>query len=281
MSTLLLVSGETEPEQPSGTERSATRRGQTLKGALERAGYEVVQAEDAATALTRLGEGPPDLIVLAGSRPGHGAPRVSARYCAATPPRRRSRSCSSRRRRLERGARPRARARISCSRPRSARPRSPTGCADCSRRRGGAAPLPSQRGARRRRARIPPVTAALYLAPGAALPWQDAHATHSARTMSVQRALAWSPRRFRCASSRRDRRVRIHSRHAEPIVAQAGGRPGVERPPEPAGQRDREPALPAGHDPRRQVAEREALEEDLRRHAPHPLRRRGATRRTP
>jgi CheY-like chemotaxis protein len=69
MGTLLLVSGGTETEQPSGTERSATRRGQTLKGALERAGYEVVQAEDAATALTRLGEGPPDLIVLAGAVP--------------------------------------------------------------------------------------------------------------------------------------------------------------------------------------------------------------------
>ena len=69
MSTLLLVSGGTETEQPSGTERSATRRGQTLKGALERAGYEVVQAEDAATALTRLGEGPPDLVVLAGTVP--------------------------------------------------------------------------------------------------------------------------------------------------------------------------------------------------------------------
>jgi CheY-like chemotaxis protein len=67
MSTLLLVSGGTE--QPSGTERSARRHGQTLKGALERAGYEVVQAEDAATALTRLGEGPPDLIVLAGAVP--------------------------------------------------------------------------------------------------------------------------------------------------------------------------------------------------------------------
>jgi CheY-like chemotaxis protein len=69
MGTLLLVSGGTETEQPSGTERSATRRGQTLKGALERAGYEVVQAEDAATALTRLGEGPLDLIVLAGAVP--------------------------------------------------------------------------------------------------------------------------------------------------------------------------------------------------------------------
>ena len=69
MGTLLLVSGETGAEQPSGTERSATRRGQTLKGALERAGYEVVQVGDAAGALARVGEGPPDLIVLAGTVP--------------------------------------------------------------------------------------------------------------------------------------------------------------------------------------------------------------------
>jgi CheY-like chemotaxis protein len=69
MSTLLLVSGGTGTEQPSGTERSAMRRGQTLKGALERAGYEVVQVEDGATALARLGEGPPDLVVLAGTVP--------------------------------------------------------------------------------------------------------------------------------------------------------------------------------------------------------------------
>ena len=69
MGTLLLVSGETGTEQPSGTERSAPRRGQTLKGALERAGYEVVQVEDAATALARLGEGPPHLVVLAGTVP--------------------------------------------------------------------------------------------------------------------------------------------------------------------------------------------------------------------
>ena len=40
-----------------------------MKGALERAGYEVVQVEDAASALARLGEGPPDLVVLAGTVP--------------------------------------------------------------------------------------------------------------------------------------------------------------------------------------------------------------------
>ena len=69
MGTLLLISGETGPGQPSGAERSATRRGQTLKSALERAGYEVVQVEDAAGALARLGEGSPSLIVLAGPVP--------------------------------------------------------------------------------------------------------------------------------------------------------------------------------------------------------------------
>jgi CheY-like chemotaxis protein len=69
MSTLLLVGGETRSEQPSGPERAGARRGPTLKGALERAGYEVVGVEDGAGALARLGDGPPDLIVLAGSVP--------------------------------------------------------------------------------------------------------------------------------------------------------------------------------------------------------------------
>ena len=69
MGTLLLVSGETGAEQPSGAERSGTRKGQTLKGALELVGYEVVQVRDAAGALARLGQGPPDLVVLAGTVP--------------------------------------------------------------------------------------------------------------------------------------------------------------------------------------------------------------------
>jgi CheY-like chemotaxis protein len=54
---------------PSGAERSGARRGPTLKGALERVGYDVVQAADAAGPLARLGAGPPDLIVLAGAVP--------------------------------------------------------------------------------------------------------------------------------------------------------------------------------------------------------------------
>jgi DNA-binding response OmpR family regulator len=68
MSTLLLVSGKTGSE-PAVAERAGSRRGPTLKGALERAGYEVVQVEDGAGALARMGEGPPDLVVLAGSVP--------------------------------------------------------------------------------------------------------------------------------------------------------------------------------------------------------------------
>jgi CheY-like chemotaxis protein len=40
-----------------------------MKGALERAGYEVVEVDDGAGALARLVQGPPDLIVLAGTVP--------------------------------------------------------------------------------------------------------------------------------------------------------------------------------------------------------------------
>jgi len=69
MTTLLLVSGETGSEQPPKADRSGTRRGPSLKGALERAGYQVVHVEDAAGALARLGVGPPDLIVMAGAVP--------------------------------------------------------------------------------------------------------------------------------------------------------------------------------------------------------------------
>jgi CheY-like chemotaxis protein len=69
MSTLLLVGRETASEPSSGPERSKPRRDPTMKGALERAGYEVVKVEDAAGALARLGERPPDLIVVAGMVP--------------------------------------------------------------------------------------------------------------------------------------------------------------------------------------------------------------------
>jgi CheY-like chemotaxis protein len=68
MSTLLLVGRETAPG-PSGAESDGARRGPTLKGALERAGYDVVRVEDAVSALARLGDRPPDLIVLAGAVP--------------------------------------------------------------------------------------------------------------------------------------------------------------------------------------------------------------------
>jgi CheY-like chemotaxis protein len=40
-----------------------------LRGALERVGYEVVHAEDGAGALARLGQRPPDLILLVGTVP--------------------------------------------------------------------------------------------------------------------------------------------------------------------------------------------------------------------
>lgn len=69
MSTLLLVGGEAGSEQTSGSERSGPRRGPTMKRALEHAGYDVVKVDDAAGALARLRDRPPDLIVVAGLVP--------------------------------------------------------------------------------------------------------------------------------------------------------------------------------------------------------------------
>jgi CheY-like chemotaxis protein len=69
MGTLLLVGGETGSTEPSGIERAGPRRGPTLRGALERVGYEVVGVDDGAGALARLGAGPIDLVVLAGVVP--------------------------------------------------------------------------------------------------------------------------------------------------------------------------------------------------------------------
>ena len=68
MSTLLLVSGEHGAEAASA-DRSAPRRGPTLKASLERVGYEVVQVQDGAAALMRIGTDRPDLIVMAGIVP--------------------------------------------------------------------------------------------------------------------------------------------------------------------------------------------------------------------
>ena len=68
MSTLLLVSGENGSEAVSA-DRPAPRRGPTLKASLERVGYEVVQVQNGAAALTRVGAERPDLIVLAGAVP--------------------------------------------------------------------------------------------------------------------------------------------------------------------------------------------------------------------
>jgi CheY-like chemotaxis protein len=69
MSILLLVDGEAKTEPSSGAAGSGARRGPALKGALERVGYEVVEANDGAGALARLSAGPPDLIVLTGAVP--------------------------------------------------------------------------------------------------------------------------------------------------------------------------------------------------------------------
>ena len=197
MSTLLLVSGEPAPSSLRGPSNPATRRGQTLKGALERAGYEVVQAEDAASALARLGEGPPDLVVLAGTVPDMellefcallrrdpAAEKIPFVLVAEAGGSNGARGHAGGRGsrvpghgRPDRDRRPAAPAVL-----RSRRPASATHRAGAARR--AACPgRPASRGA---------------LAPR---PVGDAHATHSARTMSVQRALAWSPRRFRCASS--------------------------------------------------------------------------------
>lgn len=69
MGTLLLVGAETDAGPEPGPARPGPRRGPTMKGALERAGYEVVEVDDGAGALARLVQGPPDLIVLAGTVP--------------------------------------------------------------------------------------------------------------------------------------------------------------------------------------------------------------------
>jgi CheY-like chemotaxis protein len=67
MSTLLLVSGETTSEKP-GTGQPGQRRAPSMRGALERAGYEVVEVGDAASVFQRLGDRP-DLIVVSGILP--------------------------------------------------------------------------------------------------------------------------------------------------------------------------------------------------------------------
>src|SRR5262245_8794701 len=66
MGTLLLVG---EVPRTDARPQGSTARRAPLKGALERAGYDVVDASDGAGALARLGQRPPDLIVLAGEVP--------------------------------------------------------------------------------------------------------------------------------------------------------------------------------------------------------------------
>src|SRR5262245_65731716 len=67
MSTLLLVNSDTVNEK-SGPGRPAQHRAPSMKGALQRAGYDVVEVADAAGVFQRLGDRP-DLIVVAGSVP--------------------------------------------------------------------------------------------------------------------------------------------------------------------------------------------------------------------
>jgi CheY-like chemotaxis protein len=78
MSTLLLVGADAVPEGSSAAPPSTTRRRPALKGALERVGYEVVEAADAVRALARVEESPPDLIVLAGTVPDMDLPDLCA-----------------------------------------------------------------------------------------------------------------------------------------------------------------------------------------------------------
>lgn len=70
MSTLLLVSGNGTAEKPAPG-RPEPRRGPSMRGALERVGYEVVEVRDAAGAFQRLGDRP-DLIVVASAPPDMG-----------------------------------------------------------------------------------------------------------------------------------------------------------------------------------------------------------------
>src|SRR5262245_22829801 len=69
MSTLLLVGEASSPDAPAPGNGATARRDFSWKRAFERVGYDVVRADDGAGALARLGQMPPDLIVLAGAVP--------------------------------------------------------------------------------------------------------------------------------------------------------------------------------------------------------------------
>jgi CheY-like chemotaxis protein len=69
MSTLLLVGEDVGSAQGSTAPPSNGRGGPTLKGALERAGYQVVKVVDGMGALARVEACPPDLIVMSGTVP--------------------------------------------------------------------------------------------------------------------------------------------------------------------------------------------------------------------
>lgn len=67
MSTLLLMSGSGAAEKAAAG-RPDYRRAPSMRGALERAGYEVVEVADAAGVFQRLGDRP-DLLVVSGAVP--------------------------------------------------------------------------------------------------------------------------------------------------------------------------------------------------------------------
>jgi CheY-like chemotaxis protein len=75
MSTLMLVNGE--DAAASSSEAGRPRRAPSMRGALERVGYEVLEVRDAATAFRRLGERP-HLIVLSGPVPDMSLPELCA-----------------------------------------------------------------------------------------------------------------------------------------------------------------------------------------------------------
>ena len=69
MGMLLLIGEESRTEVSGETERSIARNRPSLKGALERIGYHVVNVKDVATAPASPCEVPPDVIVLTGPVP--------------------------------------------------------------------------------------------------------------------------------------------------------------------------------------------------------------------
>ena len=69
MGTLLLLGEHTTIEPLATAEGDLARRSPSFRGAFERVGYDVVDAEDGVGALRRLSQWTPDVIVLAGPVP--------------------------------------------------------------------------------------------------------------------------------------------------------------------------------------------------------------------